>query len=169
VEITVSRALPAEYPVILNNLPPGWFEPAPHLLHLQIAEMVNAQRFLIAYTESKLVGTLGWQDQVAFGALYAKFLYVKPEYRRQAVEFRLGRELVNIAMETGQRAVFADVPVNSPVIAVLEKVPGCRKAGEIESFQENGVTSVIFHFELGKAHDFIHYADRLITAAGKGS
>jgi GNAT superfamily N-acetyltransferase len=163
VDIIVSRALPAEYPVILNNLPKEWFAPEPHLLHLQIAEMVNANRFLIAYTGEQLIGTIGWQDQVAFGAFYEKFLFVKPEYRRHGVAALLWRELVKIAVDSGQRAIFADVPEDSPLVRSVKQVPGAREVGFIEGFHGDGMRSLIFALEMRDAEKFFRHTDRLIA------
>ncbi|MGC4107625.1 MAG: GNAT family N-acetyltransferase [Thermomicrobiales bacterium] len=164
--IEISRALPAEYPVILNNLPKEWFVPDPHLLYLQVAEMVNANRFLIAHDGEKLVGTIGWQDNVAFGAFYEKFLYVKPEYRREGVAAMLWRELLSIAEDSGQRAVFCDVPEGSPLVRSVRQVPGTREVGSIENFHGDGAKSLIFALEVKGSKKFTEYVDRLIAASG---
>lgn len=164
-DIVVSRALPAEYPVILNNLPKEWFVPEPHLLYLQVAEMINANRFLIAHTDDLLIGTLGWQDQVAFGAFYEKFLFVKPEYRKSGVAALLWKELVKIAEDSGQRAIFADVPEDSPLTRSVRQVAGAREVGYIENFHSDGVRSMIFALEMRDAEKFYRYADRLIAGS----
>jgi GNAT superfamily N-acetyltransferase len=164
-DIQVSRALPAEYPVIVNNLPQEWFGDNAHLLYLQVAEMVNSNRFLIAHAEDQLVGGLGWQNDVAFGAYYEKFLYVKPEYRRHGVAALLWRELAKIAMDTGQRAVFADVPDGSPLVRAVLQVPGAREVGSIESFHSDGVKSRIFMVDLSDADKFMSHVDRIAEAA----
>jgi GNAT superfamily N-acetyltransferase len=166
-DIQVSRALPAEYPVILNNLPQEWFEPDPHLLHLQVAEMVNANRFLIAYVGDELIGTIGWQDNVAFGAFYEKFLFVKEKYRRHGVAALLWRELARIALDTGQRAIFADVPEDSPLVRSVKQVPGTHEVGYIDGFHGDGVRSLIFALEMRDAEKFIRHVDRIVAASSE--
>lgn len=163
VAIEVSRALPSEYAVILNNLPKEWFAPEPYLLHLQVAEMVNASRFLIAHDGENLVGTIGWQDNVAFGAFYEKFLFVKPEFRKEGVAAMLWRELLEIAADTGQRAIFCDIPEGSPLIRSVRQVPGAREVGAIEDFHGSGVKSLIFALDVKGSRKFTTYADRLIA------
>lgn len=164
--IEVSRALPSEYSVILNNLPKEWFVPDPNLLYLQVAEMVNANRFLIAHDKETLVGTLGWQDNVAFGAFYEKFLFVKPEYRKEGVAAMLWRALMEIAEETGQRGIYCDVPEKSPLIRSVRQVPGAREVGAIENFHGDGAKSLIFAIEVKDSGKFTTYVDRLVKDSG---
>jgi GNAT superfamily N-acetyltransferase len=165
--IEISRALPSEYPVILNNLPKEWFVPEPHLLHLQVADMVNGNRFLIAHDGDTLVGTIGWQDNVAFGAYYEKFLFVKPKYRREGVAAMLWRELLAIAEDSGQRAIFCDVPEGSSLVRSVRQVPGAREVGAIDDFHSDGVKSLIFALDVKEGRKFTAYADRLIKESGE--
>jgi len=165
-DIRIGRAMPAEYPAILNNLPPEWFEPSPHLLHLQVADMINGNRFLIAYVGQTLVGTLGWQENIAFGAYYAKFAFVKPEYRRDGVAIRLFRELLEIARDNGQRALFADAPRESPVVRAVNQIPGAREVGSIQNFHGDGLESVIFSLDVDEGDGLIELADRLTSKPG---
>jgi GNAT superfamily N-acetyltransferase len=169
-DILVSRALPAEYPVILNTLPQEWFEPEPHFLQLQIAEMVNANQFLIAHTEDRIVGTLCWQANVAPGVFYAKFLFVKPEYRSSGVAARLARELVTIAIESGQRAVFEDTPANSPYLSAMRRIPGWREVGQLHGFHGERVTSHIFGLDLRNTEQtlrFMRFVDSFMIDTGR--
>lgn len=147
--IEIGRALPAEYPVILNGMPKEWFasEDA-YQMHLQLADMVNASRFLIAQVGQRLVGGVGWQDNIAYGALYSKFIFVHPEYQRAGVAVRLLAELIGIAKEQGKRAVFADIPEKSPFGEVADEIPGLDEIGYIDGFHEAGIRSRIFAFNL---------------------
>jgi GNAT superfamily N-acetyltransferase len=148
-KIEIGRALPAEYPIILNNLPPEWL--ASHdayQMHLQVADMVSASRFLIAQVGQRLIGGVGWQDNIAYGALYSKFIFVDPEYHRAGVAVRLLAEVIRIAKEQGKRAVFADIPEKSPFGEVADEIPGLDEVGYIDGFHEAGVRSRIFAFNL---------------------
>jgi len=152
--------LPAELPVLLNRLPQEWFEPQPYVMWLQLAEMISARRLLIAHRDDELVGTVGWQENVAYGAWYSKFLYVKPNYRGQGVVFRLVEELIKLAVDEGPRAVFCDFPLDSPVVRAVRQMPGVREIGQLDGFHAKGVQSVIFGLEMEDAPEFLRYAER---------
>jgi GNAT superfamily N-acetyltransferase len=122
---------------------------------------------LIAHVGETLVGTLGWQDNVAFGAYYVKFVFVKPEFRNQGVAFQLLKELVQIAQDAGQRAVYGDIPADSTILRTVNQVPGTREVGRIEDFHGDGLTSVIVSFDMGTAEKFLAHADRIIAGSAK--
>src|SRR4051812_45530016 len=83
--IYVGRALPCEYGVVVNAMPQAWFESNPSLLQIQVARLISGSRFLIAQRGSTLLGGVAWQDDIAFGAFYAKLLFVKEQYRGSTV------------------------------------------------------------------------------------
>lgn len=160
-KVHVGRALPAEYPVILNSMPREWLaSDDAYLLHLQVADMVNGNRFLIAQIGDRLVGGVGWQDNMAFGAMYSKFIFVAPEYQRSGVAVLLLAEVIRIAQEQGQRAVFADIPEKSPFGEVADEIPGLNEVGYVDGFHEDGVRSRVFAFDLKQY-------DRLQREAGR--
>lgn len=164
-DVQVDRALPAEYLIVINNMPQGWFGPDGPLLFLQVAEMIKSNHFLIAHTGEQLVGGLGWQDDVAFGAIYEKFLFVKPEYRKQGIAALLWRELVKIAVADGRRTIFCDVPEGSALVRAVKQVPGAREAGGIDNFHSDGVRSLIFSLDLKNTDRFFHYVDRIVASS----
>lgn len=155
----IGRALPSEYPVILNSMPPNWFAEAGYAVHLQIAELVNSNTFLIAQQGQTLIGGLGWSNHVAFNSCYVKFLYVKPEYQRSSVATRLTREVIEIATEAEQRAVFMSIPDESPLLATFENMPGAELAGSVANFQETGVTSRVIMLDLAKRSELLGFID----------
>jgi hypothetical protein len=163
--IYIGRALPCEYQVVLNAMPPAWFESNPSLLHIQVAGLISASRFLIAQRGSTLLGGVAWQDDIAFGAFYAKLLFVREQYRRSTIAVRLLRELVLIAKDAQARAVFADLPENSPLREVADAFPGAREVGNIEDFCEPGLKSIIFQIDLRDTERLLRHADRLIAGA----
>jgi hypothetical protein len=168
-DIYVGRALSSEFPVILNNMPQGWFPPEPHLLHLQVAKLINANQFMIAQLGSRLLGGVGWQEDIAFGAYYLKFLFVKPEYQHRAVAVRLIREVIAIAAYSGQRAIFGDIPEDSPLKEIVDEIPGARMVGYIDDFHAIGVRSLIVAFDMREHDRLLRHADRLIARAGNNS
>ncbi len=147
-KVEIGRALPVEYPVILNCMPKEWLASDAHLLHLQVADMINGNRFLIAQAGDRLVGGVGWQDNMAYGACYSKFIFATPGYQRSGVAIQLLAEVIRIAHEQGQRAVFADIPEKSPFAKVADEIPGLNEVGYIDGFHEEGVKSRIFAFDL---------------------
>jgi GNAT superfamily N-acetyltransferase len=164
-KIELNRAIPMEYHVILNSMPRDWLQHDPQLLHLQVADMINSNRFLIANSGDTLVGGVGWQNDIAFGACYVKFLYVKEEYRNRGVAFQLMKEVVRIAVDSNQRAVFADIPSDAPILRTVNQVPGTREVGRIEDFHSKGATSVIVTFDMNATEKFFSHADRFIREA----
>ena len=154
-DIEVGRALPIEYPVILNGMPPEWLisEDA-YQMYLQVADMINANRFLVAQVGQRLAGGVGWQDNIAYGALYAKFIFVNPEFQDAGVAARLYAEVITIARELNKRAVFCDVPENSPFGEFAKEMPGLKEVGYIDGFHETGVRSRIFAFDF-KQYDMV--------------
>lgn len=160
----VGRALPLEFHVVLNGMPQQWFEEsAPFPLDIQVARLISEGRFLIAQRGSQLLGGLAWQDDIAFGAFYAKLMFVPDEHQFTEVATALMRELLLIAKEAQARAVFADYPENSPVLMALEAVPGMRQVGHIQDFCEPGVNSIIVEFDLGQVDQLLKYAERMIV------
>jgi GNAT superfamily N-acetyltransferase len=117
-------------------------------LYLQVADMVNGNRFLIAQVGQRLVGGVGWQDNVAYGAMYSKFIFVSPDYQRSGVAVRLLAEVIRIAQEQGQRAVFCDIPEGSPFANVADEIPGLNEVGYVDGFHQDGVRSHVFAFDL---------------------
>jgi GNAT superfamily N-acetyltransferase len=164
--ITVGVALASEYPAILRSLPQDWLQPAPHLLQLQVARMVDAGRFLVARTDTgRIVGTIGWDDHVAFGGMYAKFVSVLPPYRSQGVALLLGRELVHTARRLGHRAVFGDIPSDSPLVPFARSLPAIDEAGYIDDLHGPGIRSLIFRLDLAKAPLLLSALDERIKGA----
>jgi hypothetical protein len=157
----VGRALPCEFHVVLNGMPQKWFEESPFLLHIQVARLISEGRFLIAQRGSQLLGGLAWQDDVAFGAYYAKLLFATDERQFAEVAARLMRELIVVAKEAQARAIFADLPEDSPLLKALDAVPGMRVAGYIDDFCEPGIKSVIVQFDLREADRLLRQADRM--------
>lgn len=164
-EIEVGLAVPSEYRVVLNAMPREWFAPEPHLLHLQVAEMFNSNRFLIAQDGDRLAGGVGWQDNIAFGALYAKFIFVTSAYQQRAVATLLMREVLAVAARSGYRRVFQDIPEHSPLQAVADALPGAQTVGHIDGFHEPGVRSLIVAFDAKDYDSLIKEADRRIDSA----
>jgi GNAT superfamily N-acetyltransferase len=162
-EIEIGRALPIEYPVILNGMPAEWLisEDA-YQMHLQVADMVSANRFLIAQVGQRLVGGVGWQDNIAYGALYSKFIFTNPGYRRGGVAVLLLAEVIRIAKEQDKRAVFCDIPESSPFGKVADEIPGLNEVGYIDGFHEKGTRSRIFAFDLEQYDRLLREADRRI-------
>lgn len=146
--VEISRAMPSEYRVILDALPSGWFTPTPDLLMLKVADMLNSQRMLIAHLGTEFVGCAGWQDNVAFGAMFASLAFVAPQHRKKGVMLSMLRELATIAIDNGYRGLFVDFPSDSPLIAVAKTMPGAREAGYIDGLHQDGVRSVIFGIEV---------------------
>jgi len=117
---------------------------------------------LIAQVGKTLVGGVGWQDNMAYGALYSKFIFVSPEYQRDGVAVRLLAEVIRIAQEQGVRAVFADIPEKSPFGEVADEIPGLNEVGYIDGFHEDGVRSRIFAFDLKQHARLQREADRRV-------
>jgi GNAT superfamily N-acetyltransferase len=165
VAIEVRPALPSELWPIINALPQGWYGPHPHLLTFQVTEMVRSGRMLLAHEdEEELAGVVGWQDDAAFGAMYAKFIFVKEKFRRQTVAARLVRELALTASALELRAIFVDFPDDSPLLTVADTMtfPGVRKAGHVDNFHEDGRVSVFYALDVRQAAAFIRSLDQLI-------
>lgn len=160
--IYIGRALTCEYQVVLNAMPPAWFESNPSLLQVQVARLISNSRFLIAQSGSTLLGGVAWQDDIAFGALYAKLLFVREKYRQSGIAIRLIRELLVIGKDAQARAVFADIPEHSTMREVLDDVPGVREVGFIEDFCEPGVKSIIVQFDLEGSDRLLRYADKIL-------
>jgi GNAT superfamily N-acetyltransferase len=163
-QIHVGRVVPSEFTVVVNSMPPEWFVPEPHIVQLQIAEMFNSNRFLVAQIGQRLMGGVGWQENVAAGAYFAKFLFVRPDHQRSGVAVRLLRELITIGANAGQRAVFGDIPEDSPLREVADRIPGAREVGYIEEFHQPGVKSIIVSFDLREHKRLLREADRRIAA-----
>ncbi len=161
--IYIGRAQPIEYQVVLNAMPPAWFESDPSLLHIQVARLISSGRFLIAQRGSTLLGGVAWQDDIAFGAFYGKLLFVREQYRRSTIAVRLLRELLVIAKDAQARALFADIPEDSPLRKVADSVPGLREVGYVQDFCEPGVKSIIFQFDLRESDRLLRYADQMIA------
>ena len=160
--IYVGRALSCEYQVVLNAMPQAWFESNPSLLQVQVARLISSGRLLIAQRFSTLLGGVAWQDDIAFSAFYAKLLFVREQYRGSTVAVRLIRELVVIAKDAQARAVFADVPENSPLRETMDRIPGAREVGYIEDFCEPGIKSIILQIDLRDTDRLLRQADRLV-------
>ena len=149
-------------------MPPEWFASDAYLMHLQVADMVNANRFLIAQVGDRLIGGVGWQDNIAFGALYSKFIFVHPDYQRHGVAVQLLSEVLKIGKEQGKRAVFADILEDSPFAQVADEIPGLDEVGYIDGFHEAGHRSRVFSFDL-KQYDRLQREAERRTARGQSS
>jgi hypothetical protein len=165
--IHVGRALPSELHVVLNGMPQRFFEDSPFLLHIQVARLISEGRFLIAQRGTQLLGGVAWQDDIAFGALYAKLLFVRDQLQFTRITARLMRELIAIGKEQQARAIFADLPEHSPLLKALDAVPGSREVGYIEDFGEPNVKSIMVQFDLSQSTRLIRHAERLIVKRGE--
>ena len=167
--VYVGRALPSELHVVLHGMPQRFFEDSPFLLHIQVARLISEGRFLIAQRGTQLLGGVAWQDDIAFGALYAKLLFVKDELQFAPIAARLMRELIAIGKEQEARAIFADVPEHSPLLKALDAVPGSREVGYIEDFCEPNVKSIMVQFDLSQSARLIRHAERMIVERGENA
>lgn len=163
--IYVGRALPSEYHLILNSMPQAWFEDSPFLLQMQVARLINEGRYLIAQRGKTLLGGVGWQDDIAYGAFYVKLLFVRDNYQQQAVAARMLRELLAIARDHEARAVFADIPKGSWMLKVMDGIPATREVGYVDDWGEPGVTSIMIEIDLREIERLLRRTETMIAKA----